>query len=125
MTSTSSSGGTVDTMMDTLLNDMDPQSEHIEIPYDTGPALNSLNPPMNYTDAIGRSLLTGLNVPRSMILPAICQINPPTDLPKERERTDAVPDLEGRWWAECNAPIKMEISPRREKIELVDLTMLD
>lgn len=130
MAGTSSSGGTVDTMMDTLLNDMEPHDENLESPYGTGPRWLPLTPPMAYTDAIGRSLLTGLNVSRDSMITAIYQEDLPMDPPREceRERTDTLPALEDRWWAESNAPVKRETPPKRERIavvDLVDLTMVD
>lgn len=128
MTGTSSSGGTVDTMMDTLLNDMDPQSENIEIPYGTRPTLLPLTPPIAYTDAIGRNLLTGMGVSHDTMMPAMRCGDPSMDLPEERERSNALPAVENAWWVENNAPVNMEIPPKRERIavvDLVDLTMLD
>lgn len=124
MTSTSSSGGTIDTMMDTLLNDMDPRAQDFQMSYMEGPAQDLLQHSINYTDAIGRSLLTGTKVPTKGTAPMIGRVDPSTAT-QDGKYADAIPNLDGNWWAECNTPVKSEETQRFSKADLVDLTMLD
>lgn len=121
ITSTSSSGDTFDTSIDMFSDTMALSYEHRR--YSCGELLapTPRQYPMEPTDAIGRSLVTGL----SPTVLTTSYMNPLT-MPMSGSRYDnAIPILEDEWWGKCEEPLKTEAIQDLVKCELVDLTMLD
>lgn len=89
--------------------------------------MDALDPMMEPTDAIGRSLLTGATISSIRILPLPCRAGSHTKSPEGGEidaptLTDCV---ENTWWANSEAPVGKTELHKLERTDFVDLTMLD